>query len=165
VPLPAPGSALAPHTSSNRGILIRNYQDRVLKSTGDAYSAGNFALCYVCHAEAPFAPGGNNKATNFSYHKLHLNSLADGSSGGTDIDTPGAGQGNAVCAECHFRLHSTTNKVGAQVVDGSRLVNFAPNVTSSGGVISWTPSGTGGGSCTLTCHGKTHDAKTYSATP
>src|SRR5450756_2151223 len=49
-PLPLPGSALAPHTSSNRGILLENYRDRVLKSTGEAYSAADFALCYVCHA-------------------------------------------------------------------------------------------------------------------
>jgi len=58
-PLPQPGSALAPHTSSNRGILIRNYQDRVLKpmsGTDAAYSAGDFALCYVCQRPGAIRP-------------------------------------------------------------------------------------------------------------
>ena len=164
VPSPSPGTALAPHTSSNRGILIRNYQDRVLKSAGSAYSSDDFALCYVCHAVEPFGPGGTNSATNFKEHAFHLTELADKSSGGTgDIDTPGAGQGNAVCAECHFRLHSTTYKDGSQGIDGSRLVNFAPNVTTNGsGVRSWTKGATGSGSCTLTCHGYRHSPESYS---
>ena len=74
--LPLPGSALAPHTSVNRGILLRNYKDRVLKSTGEAYSAGDFALCYVCHGEEPFVPGGSSSnATNFRLHSFHIASL------------------------------------------------------------------------------------------
>ena len=83
---------------------------------------------------------------------------------GTNIDTPGAGQGLAICAECHFRSHSTTFKVGAQDVDGSRLVNFAPDVQPYplvGGKISWTANPAGGGSCTLTCHGQPHDNLSY----
>jgi len=162
VPLPLPGSALAPHTSSNRGILLRNYQDRVLKTTNAAYSAGDFALCYVCHGEAPFSSE-TATATNFKLHGLHLTKLAVKGAGGTDIDTPGAGQGNAICAECHFRLHSTTNKVGTQAVPGSRLVNFAPNVQPNGTTLSWTQGTTGSGSCTLTCHGAPHNG--YSYTP
>jgi predicted CXXCH cytochrome family protein len=173
-PLPLPGSALAPHTSSNRGILLKNYRDRVLKpmsGTDAAYSAGDFALCYVCHGQAPFAPNASSDPeaglqTNFSYHSKHVTGLEGKGSPGTNIDTAGDGGGNAVCAECHFRLHSTTNKVGSQTltgdpITGSRLVNFAPNVTASGGVISWTSTGTGSGSCTLTCHGKQHTAGNY----
>jgi predicted CXXCH cytochrome family protein len=165
-PPPAAGGDLAPHTSSNRGILLENYKDRVLKSTSEAYSAGDFALCYMCHAEAPFAnksdpPDGTSNATNFRFHGLHLTGLAKNGSGGTDIDTAGDGQGNAICAECHFRIHSTTDKVGAQDIPGSRLLNFAPNVQPSSGTLSWTPGLTSGGSCTLTCHGYTHDALAY----
>jgi predicted CXXCH cytochrome family protein len=164
----AAGGDLPPHTSANRGILLRNYQDRVLKSTNAAYSAGDFALCYVCHGEAPFAPDASAnpdaaRQTNFSLHSKHLTGLAGKGTGGTDIDTPGDGQGNALCVECHFRLHSTTNKV-PQAVDGTRLVNFAPNVQPlvAGETVSWTPAGTTtGGSCTLTCHGKSHDGLTY----
>jgi len=160
-PLPQPGSVLAPHTSSNRGILLKNYKDRVLKTTNAAYSAGDFALCYVCHAEAPFSSE-TATATNFKLHGLHVAKLSGKGSGGTDIDTAGDGQGNAICAECHFRLHSTTNKVGTQTVPGSRLVNFAPNVRPNGTTLSWTTTGTGSGSCTLTCHGYSHSNRTYS---
>jgi predicted CXXCH cytochrome family protein len=162
-PKPAAGASLPPHTSSNRGILLKNYQDRELKPQGDgltlpsAYSAGDFALCYVCHSEAPFAPGGSTEATNFPYHSKHLTDINGRGDAGTDINTPGAGGGNAICAECHFRIHSTTDKVGAQVVPGSRLVNFAPNVEANGATLSWTPGVTGGGSCAVTCHGYSHN--------
>jgi len=166
---PAAGGDLAPHASSNRGILLENYKDRVLKSTSDAYSAGDFALCYVCHAEAPFAnktdpPDGTSNATNFKLHGLHLTGLAGKGDGGTDIDTAGDGQGNATCAECHFRIHSTTNKVGAQVIPGSRLVNFSPSVLPAvtSGTLSWSAGSPGGGSCTLTCHGYEHKGAGYS---
>ena len=169
-PLPLPGSALAPHTSSNRGILLENYRDRVLKpsalasATDAAYSAGDFALCYVCHGEEPFAPGGTSSgATNFSLHSRHLTGLTGKGDGGTDIDTPGAGEGNAICAECHFRIHSTTNKVGSQVIPGSRLVNFAPDVqpVSASEPVAWTADAAGTASCTLTCHGYTHVSLKY----
>ena len=152
--------ALPPHTSSNRGILLRNYQDRVLKSTSAAYSAGDFALCFVCHGEEPFARGSSSATTNFPLHSYHLNFLTTRGFGGTDIDTPGAGQGNAICAECHFRIHSTTNKSGTQTIPGSRLLNFAPNVKPLGGKVLFTKEGSGG-SCTLTCHGYSHFAYEY----
>ena len=162
-PAPAAGGDLSAHTSPNRGILVQSYQDRVLSSATAAYTPANFALCYTCHAEEPFA---NSTAddTNFPLHGLHTTGLAGIGTGGTDIDTADAGQGNALCAECHFRLHSTTFKVGTQAVPGSRLVNFAPDVTpypADGGTISWTPNANGGGSCTLTCHGKSHDNLSY----
>ena len=160
--LPIPGSALAPHTSSNRGILIKNYRDRELTSTNAAYNNADFALCYTCHSNTPFATdGGGTDKTNFFLHGYHTAALTGMGSSNRDIDTPGAGGGNAICAECHFRLHSTTNKVGAQVVGGTRLVNFAPDVKPYNGVISWTPGATGRGSCTLTCHGVTHTPRAY----
>jgi predicted CXXCH cytochrome family protein len=162
-PAPAAGGDLSAHTSPNRGILLQNYQDRVLTSATAAYSPANFALCYTCHAEEPFANSTSND-TNFPLHGRHVTGLAGIGAGGTSIDAAGAGQGNALCAECHFRLHSTTFKVGTQAVPGSRLVNFAPDVTpypAAGGTISWTPNATSGGSCTLTCHGKSHDNLSY----
>jgi hypothetical protein len=171
--LPRPGSALVTHASANRGILLRPYRDRVLKSATENYAAKDFALCYMCHAEEPFVNVegvGASRATNFQYHGLHLNQLAGVGSPGTDIDTPGVGQGNAICAECHYRLHSTTNKVPmagkAQNVDGTRLVNFAPDVTPLSGSTApmWRSAGVGKGSCSLTCHGYSHDNRIY-ATP
>jgi len=171
IPPAAADGALQPHTSSNRGILLRNYLDRDLKPRVDtvlakakaAYSAGDFALCYVCHGEEPFL-NSSSTATNFPLHSFHITALAGTGSGGLDIDTVGAGQGNAICAECHYRIHSTTNKVGTQLISGSRLVNFAPNVKPPvpGGTASWTPPGTSNsGSCSLRCHGKSHQSYEY----
>ncbi len=157
---PAAGSDLAPHTSQYRGILIRNYKDRVLRTANEAYSAGDFALCYLCHAEEPFTNSSSTR-TNFRYHQLHVSNIANkGSNSSTNIDTAGAGQGRAICAECHFRIHSTALRTGTQGAY-SRLVNFAPNVLPSGSTISFTPKGAGSGSCTLVCHGQDHNPETY----
>jgi hypothetical protein len=157
----AAGADLAPHASKFQGILLQNYRSRVLKSASEGYDAADFALCLSCHDGSPFAVRGTNAASNFALHGKHLTALAGKGSGGTDIDTPGAGQGNAICAECHFRLHSTTFQVPGQSIDGSRLVNFAPDVTPSGGRLAWTPGAPGDNSCTLTCHGHQHEGSTY----
>ena len=81
---------------------------------------------------------------------------------GSDIDQAGIGAGLAVCAECHYRIHSTTFAVNGQPA-GSRLVNFAPNVTvPTSGSPSWlvkTP--TQNGTCAVTCHSKSHSSEPY----
>jgi hypothetical protein len=156
------GVDIAPHTSVNRGILIQPYKDRILNQGGSgpasAYSEGNFALCFVCHAEAPFVDdsGEERGDTNFRYHGLHVSGddLRAKGDGGTSIDTLGDGQGLATCSECHFRIHSTTFAVDGQT-NPARLVNFAPNVGSA----TWrmkTPGVVDSGSCAITCHGEEH---------
>jgi predicted CXXCH cytochrome family protein len=159
---PTAGSDLAPHASQFQGILLQSYRSRVLEGRGASYQDADFALCLMCHAKAPFATSGTDPATNFGLHGKHMTALDSPGNGGNSIDTPGDGQGNAICAECHFRLHSTTFQVPGQTLDGSRLVNFSPNVQPNvpGEKISWTPSATGG-SCTLTCHGHEHAGSTY----
>lgn len=101
---PTADSNLPSHTSAYRGILLRNYEDRVLPSAGVAYDPTDFTLCYLCHADSPFVPGGtNNAATNFktpslNLHRLHVSGLANaGGNPGTSIDVSGAGAGNALC--------------------------------------------------------------------
>ena len=158
---PSANGDLPVHTSKNPGILLQNYRNRVLKTSTAPYTDADFALCYMCHANSPFATE-TSAATNFRFHGFHLTKISGIGSGGTDIDTPGAGSGNAICAECHFRLHSTTYKDGTQTVPGSRLVSFPPNVTPAGGTRQWASTGTGSGSCTLTCHGYQHVGKSYS---
>jgi hypothetical protein len=156
VSVPA-GSDLAPHASANRGILAAKYEDRVLTSVTAPFQESNFALCFLCHTDSPFVTS-SRAATNFSLHEMHTGGIAgNGPSGGT-IDTPGAGGGNALCAECHFRPHSTATTPE----QGTRLVAFAPNVLDNNGVRSWTSAGVGAGSCTLTCHGKEHAEESYS---
>ena len=159
---PAAGADLPAHTSTNRGILLANYTDRVLKSSTATYSAADFALCFLCHAEAPFRSE-TSTATNFSDHGKHTAGIrGEGQASlGTDINTPNAGAGNALCAECHFRIHSTSFPAGTQNLAGSRLVNFSPNVTGVGATPPTFTKTTNGGNCTLTCHGKDHAPKGY----
>jgi hypothetical protein len=156
----------------------------------------DFALCFSCHSTAPFtatgpatAVTGNRRAdTAFGIHGNHIGAIATSMNPGTCPDTEidhaagvspggapcvggsgsalGAGSGNAICSECHFRSHSTTFKVGDQGTY-TGLVNFAPNVTGVGGdplgVNAWVKdlNDPQGGSCTLTCHGKVHDGTSY----
>lgn len=158
---------LAPHASQNRGLLLANYRDRDLKPASEAYSAADFDLCFLCHSSAPFATGGEDEPpradTNFRLHGFHLAGISDdgGGSDSLDIDTPGAGQGNAICAECHFELHSTSSAPYEGNQGYSRGVNFAPNVEPLTGFISPHWSGPTSRTCALVCHGKDHDAETY----
>ena len=162
VPEPAVDASLDNHASANRGILIAPYKDRTLNERG-LYQAQNFALCYVCHAEAPMVDdsGDLRSDTNFSWHGYHMNDISGEGRGGLDIDVPGAGPGNATCAECHFRTHGTALAVNGQA-PATGLVNFAPNVQPRSGVLQFVPATpTTMGTCTLTCHGKSHNAYGY----
>lgn len=159
-------STLTVHASTNRGILIRPYENRVLSEAKYGYDNKGFALCLACHMETPYLNAKRPAAaegTNFPFHGLHLAGIDDKGNGGLDIDTLGAGQGNARCAECHFSSHGTTQLPNGQSVSGDRLVGFAPDVqpsTELGGVPTFTKTATGG-NCTLTCHGKDHKNATY----
>ena len=162
LPKPAVDASLDNHASANRGILIAPYKDRTLNERG-LYQAQNFALCYVCHAEAPMVDdsGDLRSDTNFSWHGYHMNDISGEGRGGLDIDVPGAGPGNATCAECHFRTHGTALAVNGQA-PATGLVNFAPNVQPRSGVLQFVPATpTTMGTCTLTCHGKPHNAFGY----
>jgi len=158
-------TSLSVHASQQRGILIEPYRDRTLMGAIEPYDDANFALCFVCHAEAPFrdTSGEERGDTNFRYHGLHVSGedLQDHGSPGTDIDTLGAGAGLATCAECHFRIHSTAYSVDGQA-PGPRLVNFAPNVSGRTGLpLAWQlKTDTQLGSCSLRCHGQPH-TETY----
>ena len=158
-------SDLPVHVSQFRGLLVANYQDRVLEPRNKAYTNTDFALCFTCHTERPFSQNATTNTTGFSYHRFHVAGIETKGSGGTSIDTAGDGQGNAICSECHFRLHSTVYAVNGQTPN-KRLVNFAPNVQPFNGVLNFTllpvdGSGRGHGTCTLVCHGVEHDKKSY----
>ena len=160
--MPPSTARLAPHSSQYRSILIANYRNRALKAQNEAYNTNDFALCYLCHSEAPFSTTGDGPRTdtNFRYHGMHLNSIENEGSGGTDINAAGAGQGNAICAECHFELHSTNLAPWSANRTYSRGVNFAPNVQARTGQIApaWD---LGSRSCALVCHGEDHSNESY----
>ncbi len=175
---PSAATEEASHASPNRGLLIAPYRDRILKSAIERYDSADFALCYLCHAERPFKDTNidpSSPDTSFSLHGSHLNSITS-TGEGSSIDTPGAGQGLAICAECHFRIHSTALSYEpgdaapvARATGSASLVNFAPDVVAAGTTPpTWTQPGANGvGSCTLTCHGFTHGegTTTYTVAP
>lgn len=138
------GSAIAPDAgySGLAGALLRA---RYRTSGSAASLTADFALCFICHASAPFT-GNGSAATNFGAHRKHV------------------GDKGHLCKECHEDLHGT--RLSAQVANHSyaRLVSFPLTVTGSSGsgVPTWTPkTSTSQGSCSLRCHGKAHDAERY----
>jgi len=168
---PDPSARLAPHAVKNQGVLMANYRngDLVASIAGSglttslqAYRVADFALCYQCHADAPFGDTSGTPAseTNFSLHGKHTAGInKDGPNGDLDIDVSEAGRGNALCAECHFRTHGTTYAVNGQAAT-PRLVNFSPNVGPSPtlGKLEFNAATR---TCTLTCHGKDHSGYSY----
>ena len=161
---PAPQVRLAPHSSPYRGLLIANYRDRDLKPRNEAYNSTDFTLCYLCHSPTPFSDGtGNPRAdTNFRLHGLHLTGIATLGSGSAslDIDVAGGGQGNAICAACHYRTHGPAAAPWPGNQDYPYGVNFAPNVQPPLGLGApdWSPTDW---TCSLTCHGAQHDLRDY----
>jgi len=168
-PTPAADARLAPHTSRYRGLLIANYRDRDLKPRDDPYTSTDFTLCYLCHSEAPFSTSSDlgRDDTNFPLHAKHLVRIATpGSDTSLDIDDIlDPGRGNAICAECHYRLHGTSLAPWAANRGYSRGVNFAPDVQPRSGQTPpqtnplW--SGPTSRTCSLICHGKDHNAEIY----
>jgi hypothetical protein len=78
----------------------------------------------------------------------------------TDINVAGAGQGNAICAECHFELHSTDLALWTGNRTYSRGVNFAPNVQPRP-AYAYPLWDAGTRTCALVCHGVDHEDKSY----
>lgn len=159
---PQATARLAPHTSQYRSLLSANYRDRDLKPRNEPYNPDDFSLCFLCHSEAPFTDrsGDNRNDTNFRFHGYHLSDIGGEGSGSLDIDTAGAGQGNAICAECHFDTHSTRLAPWPENRTYSSGVNFAPNVQPRPGLTApiWDASNK---TCALLCHGKDHENKSY----
>jgi hypothetical protein len=143
----------ASHHDGQAKLLDAVYRVNPLKGSTEAYRGADFALCISCHKESPFADtsGSSNPATAFAGHGFHLGDIEQKGVGGQDITVPGDGQGNALCAECHYNIH------GVRTSDRG-LIRFAPDVTPFNGQIQFDPSTQ---SCTLTCHGKDHDELTF----
>ena len=153
-------SCHSPHRASETYLTVNVYRTNPLRAAAEPYSGADFTLCITCHVETPFADtsGSPNDATQFAGHGYHMGDIMNEGLGGLDIEAPGDGQGNALCAECHYNLHGLpTSERG--------LVQFAPDVQpypATGGTITWDPQAQ---TCTLTCHGKDHDSLTFEAAP
>ncbi|HEY3334601.1 MAG TPA: cytochrome c3 family protein [Candidatus Limnocylindrales bacterium] len=163
---PAADASLDNHASANRGILVRPYRDRVLRTASQNFTVGDFGLCFACHSTSPFLDfsGSVRPDTNFGGHGLHVVALAGNADTGAtnSIDRDGDGLGNALCAECHFNQHGSAFPANSTALEGAQqpatgLVNFAPNVRPFNGTISFVRNANGTSTCTLRCHGKDHN--------
>ena len=143
------------HRATNEPLISNVYRVDPLRSSTEPYDGGDFGLCLTCHQESPFADvsGSANPLTNFAGHGFHLGLIEEDGTGGRDILVPGDGQGNALCAECHYNLHGVP-------ASERGLVAFAPDVVPFGGQLTFDAAA---GSCTLTCHGREHDGLSFQA--
>jgi hypothetical protein len=143
----------AAHRSPDSPLIANTYRIDPLKAATEPYAGADFSLCITCHDESPYADtsGSANPLTNFAGHGFHLGLIEENGTGGLDITVPGDGQGNALCAECHYNLHGVPSSERG-------LVIFAPDVEPYDGQIVYDAAT---GSCTLTCHDKPHDGLTF----
>ena len=122
------GGPKGPHGSSHRYLLVENY------TTGDNTVESNleYALCYACHDRTSILNTGN--PSGFP-HKTHI----------VDYQAP--------CSACHDPHGSTVN---------THLINFdlgivGPYDPLGVNLLAFVDNGSNAGSCTLVCHGSSHD--------
>lgn len=152
-----------PHGSQVPSLLRAGYRQTLKpRAASNDYTAADFALCFICHSPAPFGTSSENTRadTAFRFHGLHLNRIFDKGSLAGDLNTPGAGRGNAICRECHYNTHGTRGAAHSSNATYARGVNFAPNVQGAGGTgqPAWSSQNR---TCTLRCHGQGHSNESY----
>ncbi len=125
-----------PHGSMYQPILER----QLLLTDYNTESIANYALCYKCHSRDSLLSDQSFQASNTlgqdRGHRFHI------------VDQKTA------CTTCHDS-HGVANV--------KNLINFNPDyvTASSNGRLEYISSGTASGNCSLTCHGKDHDATAY----
>ena len=134
-----------PHGSVYEPILERQY----LTQDPTTESASSYALCYKCHDRSSIL--GNQ---SFSRHSLHI--LGRGMGGGG-----GMGRLSTPCNVCHDP-HGISSTQGSST-NNSKLINFDTSVVSPNrsGLLKYETLGTFAGRCYLSCHGRSHNPKTY----
>ena len=154
-----PHGANRADTNMSPRILRANYKVK-LKPVNEPYAASDFTLCFICHSSEPFNSGAST-ATNFRYHALHTRALVGNPASGVagDVDTPSggmAGQGNAICKECHYTTHSTALTYNTNARSNEHLVSFSPSISGrlGTGAPVWNAATR---TCTVTCHGESHN--------
>jgi hypothetical protein len=101
---------------------------------------GAYALCYKCHSRDSILSDRSFRAVNSlgqpRGHRFHI------------------AEAKAACTTCHDSHGVST---------GDRLINFNLDYVtpSSNGRIEYITAGLGAGNCSLTCHGKDHNATSY----
>jgi predicted CXXCH cytochrome family protein len=137
-----------PHGSVYPRLLERSY------STADhtPESASAYALCYKCHdRDTLVAPARRDLArypdpSGFPEHARHLGPAV-----------------NAPCSACHA-AHGVSSQAGSPA-ENAHLVDFDVTIVGAlRGERRYRSQGPGSGSCTLSCHGNDHDARSYPLT-
>jgi predicted CXXCH cytochrome family protein len=118
---------LGPHGSTFAPILKANYTT----ADGQAESAFQYALCYLCHNRATVL-----SSDSFSLHQLHIS------------------QQNASCYTCH-NSHGST-QYAHLISFNPRVV-----LSNSRGQLSYQSLGVQRGQCNLLCHGVDHVNRSY----
>lgn len=124
-----------PHGSIYAPLLGANYTT----IDGTVESATAYALCYRCHNRNSILGD-----VTFSSHRKHI----------VDERTP--------CSACHDS-HGISSSQGA-MSDNTNLINFDTTIVfglSGTGEITFRDDGFRRGTCTMTCHGTSHDRTSY----
>jgi predicted CXXCH cytochrome family protein len=124
-----------PHGSTYDWLLERNYT--TLDDTVEAES--EYAMCYKCHQRSSILSD-----QSFAFHSEHIV------------------EQRAPCSACHDP-HGVTSTLGSGS-SHTHLINFDTVIVrplSPTRPIRFTDTGRQEGNCTLTCHGETHDNRTY----
>ncbi|HZZ83301.1 MAG TPA: cytochrome c3 family protein [Anaeromyxobacteraceae bacterium] len=127
-----------PHGSIYPHLLERNY------ATADhtPESPNSYALCYKCHDRARLL----SSQSSFSLHRRHV------------VDQ------SAPCSACH-NAHGVAPTAGTPQ-NNAHLIDFDLSIVRPlpNGMMRYTSNGSsGGGTCSLTCHGSQHNPRSYSA--
>jgi predicted CXXCH cytochrome family protein len=122
-----------PHGSAYSPLLER----QLLIADGTTESTAAYALCYKCHSRTTLLFGGAGAYANVvEMHRKHV------------VDD------KIACTTCHDS-HGVQGR--------AHLINFNTTyVSPNSGVIRYNSTGTFSGNCTLSCHGKDHQATPYS---
>lgn len=124
-----------PHGSNFRGLLSLKYE----MEDGRPESSYSYALCYKCHDRASILAN-----DSFAYHRQHIE-------GNRASRQPGTS-----CYSCHDAHGSSVNPY---------LIRFNEDVVrpNTAGKLEFKAQGvaTRHGSCSLSCHGVEHDARSY----
>jgi predicted CXXCH cytochrome family protein len=129
-----------PHGSIYPTLLERQY----VTADRTPESASNYALCYKCHNRTKFTTA-TNGASPFGTDSGHLKHVVE-------QRTP--------CNICHDP-HGVSSTQGTPT-NNSKLINFnTAIVTPAGGRLQFISTSTNHGQCYLTCHGESHNPKSY----
>ncbi len=130
-------SPAGPHGSVYPHILKYNYS--TVDNTKESYQA--YELCYQCHDRNTII----NEQPNEFQAKIHRKHIVEE---------------NTPCSACHDS-HGISNMQGNSV-NNSNLINFDRSIVSPvNGILKFEDSGLFSGTCYLSCHGKTHNPKSY----